>query len=87
MVKSDDSLESCSMSKHHLAVDVADRIDMRNIGLHGPVIDNNPSWREFNACISEIQRVNICFPSYSHQDPVSLDGFFLAFAGIGHLVY
>ena len=75
------------MSKHHPAVDVADRIDMRNIGLHGPVIDNYSPWRELNTGICKIEGIHICLPSHCHQDLVRLHGFFLAFAGIGHLVY
>ena len=41
VVKSDNSLERSRMSKHHLSIDIAHSIDMRDICLHRPVVDNN----------------------------------------------
>ena len=86
MVKSDNSLERCSMSQHHQAIDIADCIYVRYIGLHHIIHDHTPG-SIFNSGIRKIQRSDICTSSHRHKDFVRYNRLLLAFAGVRHCVF
>ena len=78
MVQSVETLERSCVGQLHQTIDVANSIDVGDVGLE-VLVDSYAFLGIFNAYIVEIQRFDVCTTTYGHQNQVAINGSRLSF--------